>query len=124
MALWVHRDEVLLKSAKAYLLITANNKCVDLSKRKSRYDNVLSNITIDDIEEVRIESEVLGYIHKLIDSLPLQQKRLILMKYKDGRKVKDIAAILKINPQTVSTQLNTAITKIRSIIKNRGIDHG
>lgn len=124
IALWNNREDVLLKSAKAYLIVTANHKCQDYFRTKKKYAERITVFSLTDLESVEIDYEVLNYLHKLIETLTEQQKKMILMKYKDGKEAKEIAKILNLKPQTVSNTLHSALSQLRWTIKNRGGNHG
>lgn len=124
ITLWDNREDVLMKSAKAYLIVTANHKCQDHFKTKKRYAERIAAFSLADMEEVEIDTEVLKYLHKLIEALTEQQKKMILMKYHDGKEAKEIAKVLNLKQQTVSNTLHSALSQLRRAIKNRGTSHG
>lgn len=122
--LWENRDRILIKSAKAFLLVTANHKCQDKLKTSKHYTERISTFSFSDLHDIEIDTDVLNYIHELIETLTPNEKKIILLKYKDGKEVKRISKLLGIKPQTVSTVLNNGLNKLRAIIKNRGITLG
>lgn len=124
ISLWDKRDDVLLISVKAFLLVTANRKCLDHIKIKRKYERKLTDFSLSDLEEIEIDTEVLNYLNKLIQALPIQQKKMILLRYQDGKKAREIAKILNLKQQTVSNTLHSALNQLRQAIKNRGVDHG
>lgn len=122
--LWENRDKVELKSIKAFLLVTANRKCQDRIRTNKHYTERITAFSIANMAETEIEAEVLDYLYKLIESLTPNEKRTILLRYKDGEEVKQISKLLGIKAHTVSIHLNNGLNKLRFKIKNRGFDHG
>lgn len=117
LRLWENREKVIARSAKAFLLVTANHKCQDYFKNKNRYTEVVNTISLNDLDEIEIENNVLEYVYRLIESFNPQEKRMILMKYKEGKEVKEISKLLGLTPQTVSNTLNNGLKRLRAIIK-------
>jgi RNA polymerase sigma-70 factor (ECF subfamily) len=124
LKLWESKDKVDTTSAKAFLSVSASHKCQDYLKMRRRYEEVISKTTIYDLEEIEIETAVIEYLYELSQDFSPQQKKIFLLKYKDGSEVKDISKSLGITPQTVSNILHTCLNRLRAIIKNRGIHHG
>lgn len=123
ISLWKNKENIPSNSAKAFLMVTANRRCQDYFRMKKHYQERVLIFSLQDFDEVEIDAEVLTYLHKLIQTLLPQEKKILLLKYKDGKEVKQISKLLQIKPQTVSTQLNTGLNKLRAIINSRGFNH-
>ena len=100
ISLWKNKDSIELKSIKAFLLVTANRKCLDLIKARKYNNQKLDAFSIRDLDDIEIDTEVIDYLYKLIESLLPQQRKMMFMKYKEGKEVKDISNILNLSPQT------------------------
>lgn len=122
ISLWQNKENVLSKTAKAFLIVTANRKCHDYFRVKKHYQKRIITFSLQDFEEVEIDTDVLTYLYKLIETFPPQEKKVLLLKYKDGKEVKEIAKLTKLNPQNISNTLNNGMNRIRNIIKNRGVN--
>lgn len=119
VSLWRYKEKVNINSAKAFLLVTANHKCQDYFKMERRRRDADEAFSFAEIEEVEIQSDVLGYLYNLISTLQPQEKRMVMLKYKDGKEVKEIAKLLQLSPQTVSNTLNNGLKKIRSLVNKK-----
>lgn len=122
--LWEHRESVFLESAKPFLLVAANHKCQDHLRRIKKYKEIIDSLPANELEEIEIESAVIGYIYGMMDAMGAQEKKIFLLKHKDGIKVKEISRRLNLSPQTVSNTLHTGMNKLKKAIKNRGIGPG
>lgn len=122
--LWENRDKIERPSIKAFLMIAAKNKCLDYIRSKSFRDRSLNLYPREEeIELLDIKVEVLTYIYNLIEKLPPIQKKLFKMRFVDGLKSHEIAAILNQPPSTIRNMTNRAIHKISEALKNRGITY-
>jgi RNA polymerase sigma-70 factor (ECF subfamily) len=118
VSLWDRRENVEAKKAKAFLLVTANRKCLDHIKVNKRYNKRLESFSLAELDEIEIDTEVLSHLHKLINELPPQQKKMILLKYGKGEGARNIAKLLNLKQQTVSNTLHSAIQLLRRQIKD------
>lgn len=117
ISLWHNKENVQATKAKAYLLVTANRKCQDKVRTNKNYNNRVNIYSLSDLNEVEINNEVLGYLAKLIEALPPQEKRMITLMYKDGKERWEIAKLLNLSPQTVSNTLHSAIKRLKVAFK-------
>lgn len=78
--------------------------------------NVLVAREKDPSESALLQDEV-KQIHVLIDTLPDQQKEVILMRFSADLKNKEIAKILDIDEKTVASNLSRALATLRKNYK-------
>jgi RNA polymerase sigma-70 factor (ECF subfamily) len=114
--LWENKDRIAPTSAKAFLLVTAKHKCQDYFRMKRRHDDVMECITLYDLDEMDIENTVIEYLYTLVQRLTTQEKKLLLLKYREGKEVKEISKLLRLNPQNVSNIIYNSIKKLKSLI--------
>lgn len=57
---------------------------------------------------------------QLLSILDPDELKLVLMKYRDGKRNVDIASELGMNPSTVSTEISRALAKMRRSAQKRG----
>lgn len=128
LSLWEHLDSVPVNSAKAYLIVSANRKCIDFLRRQKRNrGQAILFYNMGELEEsflpfpyeIEIDADVVGFIYALINSLTPQQKKTILLKYKDGKEVKDIAKLLGLSPQTISNTITDGLIRLRHLVKTK-----
>lgn len=95
---------------KAWLLRVTINKCKNLNRsfRKSRTHSIeeetagIYNMDITDVE-----------VRELIGALPKKYSSVIYLHFYEGYTIKEIAGILKKNPNTVSSLLQRGKEKLR-----------
>jgi RNA polymerase sigma-70 factor (ECF subfamily) len=115
---WEKAPELHIQlSLKAYFYQAVRNRCLNYlrdlqveDKHKILY--VEASLDCDDpdfFEEADLNREV----EQAIESLPDQMKELFLLKYQEGKRVREIAGIKGISENTVKTQLLRAKEKLR-----------
>jgi len=72
-------------------------------------------------EEILLNRETLGRLAAYIDRLTEKQRHVILLKYQYGHKNKDIARIMQVPVNNVSSLLERAIKSLRGMIEKEGI---
>jgi RNA polymerase sigma-70 factor (family 1) len=115
-----------LANIKAFLYITARNRCLDFiryRKRQTENKNELTSHLIsidqkDDIERLIVESDFLSKVFHEVQQLPLQCKEVFFLTYFSELSAGEIAAKLNISVSTVTTQRSRAIKYLRNILKD------
>ena len=99
----------------SWLHAVVRNECINTLKKRGdgRIEPVDLDGLIDDSEAIDRSAEE-ARLWKAIDSLPLMQRRILLLSKRDGLKNSEIAAELGIAEQTVKNQLGYALRKLRS----------
>jgi len=90
------------------------NGCFD-QKRKTRrltplLDGVLDVLRTPDrsvLDEV-LRSEMSGYVRSVVDSLPANQRMVVVLRYTQGLSYEEIAGILGCSSGTIASRLNRA----------------
>ena len=93
---------------KAYVIRTAVNKCNDFHRRKRK------TVSIEDAPPI-FTPEERGAL-EAIGSLPEKYRTVVYLRYYEGYSVNEIARILGSKPATISTRLNRAREKLRTIL--------
>ena len=105
-----------------FLFTVAHNEAVNhlrLVQRQSGHLKDFINTTERQEEEFNdhsIEFEMMQIILTAIERLPPECRRIFKMLYLDGLSYRDVAAILKLSPQTVRNQKSRALMLIRKHI--------
>ncbi|MBR1731328.1 MAG: sigma-70 family RNA polymerase sigma factor [Ruminococcus sp.] len=97
-------------SLKAYIIRTAINKCNDFHRKKARRKIV----PLDEAVELFTPEE--QSVIREVNSLPEKYRNVIYLHYYEGYQVNEIAEILGTKPSTVSSQLNRARAKLKTLL--------
>ena len=88
---------------------------------------IIENIASDDdiLDEI-VRNEDREYITRLVMRLDSKDSSIILLRYKDGMSLKDIALVLDMNYSTVRSMHTRALAKLKEIIDSEkgGRDNG
>ncbi|TWT25278.1 sigma-70 family RNA polymerase sigma factor [Planomicrobium sp. CPCC 101110] len=105
--------------AKTWLIRIMINYCQDQLKRDRRYarnGEAADSSVSDDLALLELQDA--------LSTLSPAEQQLIYMKYFQGVKIKDIAAIEKIPEGTVKSRLHKTLRRLRSHFEGKGeIDH-
>lgn len=116
-------------NVKAYLIGVAKNL---IKKRYRDYSHITENIddienkinSNIDIDRLIEENEKSKIISIFIDNMKEEEKQIFTMFYYKGRKVKEIAKILKISETKVKVSLHRLRKQVKKKFKERGYDYG
>ena len=113
----------------SYLKTSVTNACIDeLRKRHKVNDDEeeIKTFSIDAFEDFDIPDENNGIdlldeyrnkvVFEVLDKLPSKQKEVILLRYVDDMKIKDIAEKLEVNENTVKSRMYAAFENIKEEI--------
>ena len=122
-----HTDFENMQNIKAFLYITTRNACLNLLKqmqRESLSKKQLAYLSGDKegfiLNEI-VRAEVIQEIHREIENLPAQCRRIFKMSYYDGKKNQEIAEELKISVHTVKNQKARAIQLLKVKLPDRNL---
>lgn len=110
--------------------ITYNN-CMMLLRKRKRTDNELEADIPEEIPDPDAECMLRTVIHQenhqflinLLDNLTPVHKTVILLRYYQGLKIKEIARITGTNVGTVRSRIHYALKKLQKILNDKGF-HG
>ena len=118
---------------KSWIMSVAHHRIVDVIRSRRRTQNVTdpgaydrlemlpsSRISTEEEVERRIERE---YILEALDTLPLEQRRVIMLAYFEGYSQSEMAKILNQPLGTVKTRVRLAMKKLRAALEGE-IDDG
>ena len=89
--------------------------------------DIIENIASDeDILDEIVRNESREYITRLVLKLDSKDSSIILLRYKDGMSLKDIALALDMNYSTVRSMHTRALAKLKEIMDSEkgGRDNG
>lgn len=98
---------------KAFLYKIAANTCTDLWRQSSRQHSLESE---EYIEQGFENAEADESLRMLVDALPKDQQELIILRYVDALKLREIADITGQPLRTVQSQLRTALKALEKTL--------
>lgn len=108
-----------------WLLSIVNNMCIDFLRReKKRLHQLISeelSDTLSDLSELEEElSEELSQdiLEQLLEQIPPEDKMILLMKYKENTRIKDIQQLLNLSESAVKMRIKRARSKITALHKS------
>ncbi len=96
---------------KAWLIRTATNLCKDMKRYRLRHNHM----NIDDLNDYFTQESDKELFESIL-LLPDQYKTIIHLHYMEGYKTEEIAAVLKIRPETVRKRLQYARQRLKLLI--------
>lgn len=102
-------------SMKSWIYTIIANTAKTFVKRQSKI--CYMDDTSDLFEENNLVDELSDISFKdIIESLPAEERAIVVLRYCEDYKIKDIAEILKINENTVKKRLYTAHLRLKSML--------
>lgn len=112
-----------IDSVKAFLYRTARNLVIDGVRQKKPQASVDERIELglepkgDDAETILLKLELQEVLEK-IDRLSGQERELLLLRFVEGYKPKEIAQMLNESPNTVSVRIHRAKKSLLALCAN------
>lgn len=122
--LWRMKERLIqYKSVDALAMTITRNHCLDILRKRGREFNedtrpIDSRASLHDPHEEAEKKESVKTVMKIIETLPENFRRAILMRDVDGYDYNEISEILEININTLRVNLSRA----RKIIRNKLIE--
>lgn len=119
ISLWEKRKKLREKSSlRPYLFKIAYHFYINQYHKEKFRKKVLEEFKYDALQKIIPKEEDLDddrqkRLGEIIDTLPVKCREILLLNKKDGKKYKDIAALLNISVKTVESQMRIAYIKIR-----------
>ena len=118
--IWENRAKANeIKSLRSYLFGSVHNQCLNNIKHKRIVEKHQENITLT-LKEMSMETvdfleseEDVNMIHRAIESLPEQTKKVFKMKRFESLSYKEIAEHLQISDRTVDTHMTKAMKLLK-----------
>jgi RNA polymerase sigma-70 factor (ECF subfamily) len=107
----------------AWARVSMRNLGIDHIRRVGRLDTILSEMALDAIaqswEENEAASAKLGALRDCIAAMPQESKRLLRLRYDDGRSGRDLAALLRSSEDAVYKALSRLHAALRKCAEER-----
>lgn len=126
--LWTRRDDLKnYSSIEAFAMTITKNLCLDRIRSKAFQTERLSDREAlkikQDPEEVLEKDDFTGFVRKIIENLPDQQKAIMHMRDIEGLEYEQIAEVMELNINAVRVNLSRARKKVRdTILKIQGYE--
>jgi RNA polymerase sigma factor (sigma-70 family) len=126
--LWTKRDELRnYSSIEAFAMTITKNLCLDRIRSKGFQTERLTDrqvLTVrQDPGDLLEKADFTGFVRKIIESLPEQQKVIMHMRDIEGLDYEQIAEIMELNINAVRVNLSRARKKVRdTILKIQGYE--
>ncbi|MEZ2444784.1 RNA polymerase sigma factor [Chitinophaga sp. RCC_12] len=128
LKLWINRKGLTaVSNLSGYIYRMATNFSINHLKRNKTEAHVLQDMYLDvpghdaTADEQLTVQELRKSIHKAVDGLPGQRRRIYELSREKGLSRKEIADLLQISENTVKNQLRIALRHIQeSILKDQG----
>lgn len=119
--LWNRREKLdEYRSIEALAMVTTRNLCLDKLKRSKitaeKMQDLKYDITETQAEQKKDLSDIILRIHKIIQTLPEQQRSIIQLRDIEGYEFEVIAELLDMTENAVRVNLSRARKKIRETL--------
>lgn len=116
-------DCTKIKTIKAFLYSSAQNRCLNHLRNQEIRDRNYKNLHKGELDEdyflcKQIHTEVIAELFEAIEELPEKCKEIFKRSYIDGQEDKKIAEELNISLNTIKTQKQRAKTFLRIRLKD------
>ncbi len=113
LRLWEKRRNIAFPKSKSYLFTTAYHTLIDYVRKQNK--SMLSDIDENEIDfNDRHYSDLGEILNKAVDTLPPDQKVVLLLRDYEGYSYKEISEITKLS----ETQVKVYIFRARTTLKN------
>lgn len=126
--LWTKREELInYSSIEAFAMTVTKNICLDRIRSKSfqteRLTDKQVSVLRDDQVDMMEKLDFTGFVRRIIDDLPEQQKAIMHMRDIEGLEYEQIAEVLGLNINAIRVNLSRARKKVRdTILKIQGYE--
>jgi RNA polymerase sigma factor (sigma-70 family) len=132
LRLWLNRDKLLeVETPQAWIHTVAVNECYKYLKKRSSRKDGLAGLRSASAEQEQDGEETLHAVQlkevrqlvtEAVGRLPQRRRRIFQMSRDEGMTIPQIAAELRISPNTVKNTLVTSLRIIRDYLAAKG--HG
>jgi len=126
--LWTRKEDLKnYSSIEAFAMTITKNLCLDRIRSKAFQTEPLSERQVSglkqDPEEMLERIDFTGFVRKIIENLPDQQKTIMHMRDIEEMEYEQIAEVMELNVNAVRVNLSRARKKVRdTILKIQGYE--
>ncbi len=115
--LWVRKEKVDMKTAKAFLFKIAYNNSIDLLRKAKRSTN-MDEIIENNYSHTEQYSDTMEIINRAVDKLPENQKAVVLLRDYEGYDYKSIGEVTGMTEAQVKINIYRARQFLKSYLKD------
>lgn len=121
MKVWERKEVLNAENISTYLFSLVRNRCLDylrheVTVRKNERELAANLMALDSVNVQEMEAKE-NQVREAVSSLPEKCREIFIMAKIEGKKHKEIAALLGISQSTIETQISIAMDKIRKSSK-------
>ena len=115
-----------LQAIPSWLVVVSQNAAVSVIRRINRMPGLTElndDIATDATPRSSVQdSDLYSQIEEFLDTLSMKERRIVSLEYQYGLKHREIAQLMDMPINTVSTILSRAKKSLRQRLKERGFD--
>jgi RNA polymerase sigma-70 factor, ECF subfamily len=119
----LHRNWSSMQSAQHIVFwlrkVTSRRSIDVMRKRRTRAETSLEEMAEPTTLERVHDSMLSSYLERMVASLPEKQRITIVLRYQEGMELEEIAAVLRMNVNTVKSQIARALELLRAKTAHR-----
>lgn len=127
LRLWMNRDTLpTLDNPRAWIYTVTSNECLKFLRKKMQqkeHSQAIRAVSRQDDYSTQQEiqlNEVKRLVAEAVGKLPRQRRRIYQMSRQEGMKIPEIAAELRLSPNTVKNALVSSLGFIRKYLADAG----
>jgi RNA polymerase sigma factor (sigma-70 family) len=122
--LWTRREDLNhYSSIEAFAMTITKNICLDRIRSKAFQTERLTDRQVLTVRQKLEKADFTGFVRKIIENLPEQQKAIMHMRDIEGLEYEQIAEVMELNINAVRVNLSRARKKVRdTILKIQGYE--
>ncbi len=109
-------DDSCIQQPKSWLMRATINKCIDFSKRQSKFERIDTLNSIVESENINTEFENKNWLKVVLSKLNEKERALVIL-YSEGLSYKEIAEVTDVKVTSVGKTLSRALKKLNSLLK-------
>ena len=106
--LWSKVDEVSFEKVKSWLFTAAYRTMIDQIRKEKKYEGDLDDVSSSVMSAKPVNPDLNDLIHEALDTLPMKQKTVVLLKDYEGYNYKEIGEMTDLNESQVKVYIYRA----------------
>ncbi|MFL0248435.1 RNA polymerase sigma factor [Candidatus Clostridium stratigraminis] len=105
---------------RAWLFTIARNSVIDYYRKKNIFyttEDINDYVDSNNIEDNLVKKDLIEYLKKSLESLPMDEMEIIMLRYFYNMKFKDISKITGKNKDFLKTKASRILKKLRILVK-------
>lgn len=111
-------DEPISPQTKSYVVTIAENKAIDLYRKRQRHMTIALT---EEVHGLEVNTEGIGDLAGCILKLPGQYREMILLRYHHGYSIQEIAKMMGISVSAANKLNQRAKNRLRDLCREEGL---